>query len=95
MTGSSLAPIIIPIVALIALSGWLAMVYYANAHPGWKAHHAAPKPVSTGTTVRADDRKQIVRRDVTTVARRDRDMAEPGVHAGSGRTASPPPRRAA
>jgi len=95
MTGSSLAPIIIPIVAMIALSGWLAMVYYANAHPEWKAHRAAPNPVSTDTTVRADDRKQVTRLDVTAAARRDQDTAEPGVDAGSGRAASPPPRRAA
>jgi hypothetical protein len=95
MTGSSLAPIIIPIVAMIALAGWLAMVYYAEAHPGWKAHRAASTPVDTGATVRADGRKQIMRLDVTAVARRDQDTAEPGVHAGNGRVPSPPPRRAA
>jgi hypothetical protein len=95
MTGSSLAPIMIPIVVMIALTGWLAMVYYANAHPGWKAHSAALKPVDTGAMVRTDGRKQIMRLDVKAVARRDQDMAEPGVHAGSGRVPSPPPRRAA
>ena len=33
MTGSSLAPIIIPIVAMISLFGWLAAVFYADSHP--------------------------------------------------------------
>ena len=95
MTGSSLAPIVIPIVAMIALTGWLAMMFHANAHPEWKAHRAAPKSVDAGTVVRADGRKQVTRLDVTAAASRDEDTAEPGVHAGSGRAASPPPRRAA
>lgn len=33
MTGSSLAPIVIPIVAMITLFGWLAVVFYADSHP--------------------------------------------------------------
>jgi hypothetical protein len=33
MTGSSLAPIVIPIVAMISLFGWLAAVFYADSHP--------------------------------------------------------------
>jgi hypothetical protein len=37
MTGSSLVPIITPIVALITLAFWLGIVYWADAHPGWKA----------------------------------------------------------
>lgn len=36
MTGSSLAPIVIAIVVSIGLAIWLAMVYYAAAHPQWK-----------------------------------------------------------
>lgn len=37
MTGSFLVPIITPIVALITLATWLGIVYWADAHPGWKA----------------------------------------------------------
>jgi hypothetical protein len=37
MTGSSLAPVIIPIVVSISLAAWLIMVYYAASHPGWKS----------------------------------------------------------
>jgi len=36
MTGSSLAPIIIPVVVAPALAIWLAMCYYAGRHPRWK-----------------------------------------------------------
>jgi hypothetical protein len=33
MTGSTLASVIIPIVAFLALAVWLTMVFYADAHP--------------------------------------------------------------
>jgi hypothetical protein len=33
MTGSALAPVVIPIVAFVFLFLWIAMVFYANAHP--------------------------------------------------------------
>ena len=36
MTGSSLAPYIIPIVAMICLAALLIAVYYADSHPEWK-----------------------------------------------------------
>ena len=38
MTGSSLAPVIVPIVAVLALFAWLGLVFYAAAHPEWKRH---------------------------------------------------------
>jgi hypothetical protein len=41
MTGSFLVPIITPIVAVIALACWLGMIFWAEGHPGWKAHQAA------------------------------------------------------
>lgn len=37
MTGSALAPVIIPIVAIVALAAWLTLVFYADAHPSWHA----------------------------------------------------------
>lgn len=33
MTGSALAPVVIPIVAFVFLILWLGMVFHANAHP--------------------------------------------------------------
>ncbi len=38
MTGSALVPVIVPIVAVIALGIWLTLVYWADAHPGYKRH---------------------------------------------------------
>lgn len=49
MTGSSLAPIIIPIVVSGSLAAWLIMVFHAANHPEWgrKAReHASSQPVS-------------------------------------------------
>ena len=36
MTGSQLVPFIVPPVALICLGAWIAIVFYADSHPGWK-----------------------------------------------------------
>jgi hypothetical protein len=33
MTGSALAPVVIPIVAFVFLFLWIGMVFHANAHP--------------------------------------------------------------
>ena len=41
MTGSPLALIITAIVAVITLAAWLALVFYAAAHPGHAGHAAA------------------------------------------------------
>ena len=37
MTGSSAAHVVIPVVALVTLTIWIAMVYYADSHPWYKA----------------------------------------------------------
>jgi len=42
MTGSSLAPYIIPIVAAVCLAFLLGVVYYADSHPEWKSHGQEP-----------------------------------------------------
>jgi hypothetical protein len=36
MTGSPLIPIVAPMVMLICLGIWIAIVFYADSHPGWK-----------------------------------------------------------
>ncbi len=51
MTGSFLVPIIVPIVAFFALAAWLGVVFWADAHPGWKKHAAAPAPEATHAVV--------------------------------------------
>jgi hypothetical protein len=95
MTGSFWAPIVIPIVAVIALAVWLAMVYHADAHPGWKAHSGAPSSGVGSTTAGADARKQTTRREAMTVARRDEDTGKLGDRDGGEPAAPPPSRRAA
>jgi hypothetical protein len=51
MTGSFLVPIITPIVAVIALAFWLGMIFWAEGHPGWKAHPAAHESRFPGETL--------------------------------------------
>jgi hypothetical protein len=49
MTGTALAPIIIPIVAVVTLAAWLTLVFYADAHPHWRAGQAtANEPAPAG-----------------------------------------------
>jgi hypothetical protein len=35
MSGSTTAVVVIPIVVVIVLATWLAMVFYADSHPRW------------------------------------------------------------
>ncbi len=46
MTGSALAPVIISVVAIAALAAWLAMVFYADAHPSQAGRRTAREPGS-------------------------------------------------
>ena len=52
MTGSSTAPIVIPIVAVLCLAIWLGLVCYADAHPRWKSQRTKQtgEPGTTGST---------------------------------------------
>jgi hypothetical protein len=51
-----MVPIITPIVAVIALACWLGMIFWAEGHPGWKAHHPAHESQfpSEGLTLAGD-----------------------------------------
>jgi hypothetical protein len=49
MTGSALAPVIVPIVAIVTLTAWLTLVFHADAHPFWQAGRGtATKPGPAG-----------------------------------------------
>ena len=48
MTGSTLAAVVIPIVALTVLAVWLAMVFYADSHPRWRTSSTTPGRRSSG-----------------------------------------------
>jgi hypothetical protein len=52
MDGSALAPVIIPIVALVFLFGWLVAVYHAAAHPS--VHTRAATDEEREATAHAD-----------------------------------------
>jgi hypothetical protein len=51
MTGSSLAPIVIPIVVTAGLAAWIVMIFHAASHPRWRDHTKAvpqstqPRPI--------------------------------------------------
>jgi hypothetical protein len=96
MTGSSLAPVIVPIVAVLAMAVWLGLVFYASAHPRWKRYDvlagSAPGALSRGPGAPA----LPARRDLTAttgpgIGVADRARAE----AGETRLPAAPPRRAA
>jgi hypothetical protein len=95
MTGSTLLFVLLPIVVVIALAGWLAMMYYADAHPGWKAHTVAPGLGVTGTVPQAEAGQQLARRGVSTVARRDADADAAGAREAGPQAPAAPHRRVA
>jgi hypothetical protein len=43
MTGSDLAPIVIPIFVMFGLAAWIVMVFHAARHPQWRDSTAAAK----------------------------------------------------
>jgi hypothetical protein len=95
MTGSALAPIIIPIVVVIALAWWLAMIFYADAHPGHVRHGAASGPATT----RGDEHGKGAPPEPALTglgaSGRPQDAAVPGDSGTSKREPAEPARRAA
>ena len=65
MTGSTLAVIIIPIVALLALGSWLGLVYYADAHPQHQHAGARQADLAPGLPA-SDSREGVTRREEVT-----------------------------
>lgn len=47
MIGSYLVPIVVPIVAFVAMAVWLGIVFWADAHPQWKSHAVVSGPKLT------------------------------------------------
>jgi hypothetical protein len=52
MTGTDIAAIVIPIVAMLSLAVWLAMVFYAGAHPA--VRRQAPAETGSGQAPQAE-----------------------------------------
>jgi len=50
MTGSSYIPIVVPIVAFLAMAFWLGLVFYADGHPGYQRRKLRRRSRSAATT---------------------------------------------
>lgn len=83
MSGSSLAPIVIPIAVAIGLAAWLIMVFQAERHPYWRGQGSAPERPSTGAAGWADRRLNVSQRDARPVEAADNPLA-PGPRYASG-----------
>jgi hypothetical protein len=95
MTGSSLAPIVIPIVVTIALAVWLVMVFYAAARPGWKAHSAPSKPRLPDAGEHPETRRQAGPGRAVATAAHSTDAVESETSADRRQAPPAAPRRAA
>jgi hypothetical protein len=47
VTGSAYIPIVVPIMAFLAMFGWLGLVFYADSHPGWKPRNNSARAATT------------------------------------------------
>jgi hypothetical protein len=65
MTGSSLAPVVIPIVVAIGLAAWIFMVFYADSHPYWRGQATTLSQPRTGTSAAAGQRPKLSQRQAT------------------------------
>jgi hypothetical protein len=65
MTGSSLAPIVIPVVVAMSLAAWIFMVYHANSHPYWRGQATTPKQPRSSAPAAAGQRPELSRRQAT------------------------------
>jgi hypothetical protein len=50
VSGSSMIPIITPIVALLAMAVWLGMIFYADGHPGQRGTKSTTVPGNAPAT---------------------------------------------
>jgi hypothetical protein len=61
MTGGVTADIVLPIVIAIALTTWLSLLFYANAHPGRGRHSAdLPTEVRGGSFQAVEGGRQLM-----------------------------------
>jgi hypothetical protein len=83
MIGSPLAAVIIPIVSVISLAFWLVMIFYADAHPGYRENDAMAERRSAGEIPskhgrEPNDRPESISSGNLGSARESRDAAQPG-----------------
>jgi hypothetical protein len=92
MTGSSLVPVIVPIVAVLAMAVWLGLVFYAAAHPRWKRYDVLPGSATGADTDRPGGPARPAGRNLAAVTKGQGGRAAP---AGQARSPAAPPQRAA
>jgi len=67
-TGSSLAPIVIPIVVMFSLAAWIVMVFHVASHPPWRDRSTAvpqntqPRQIQRVPAVTPSQRRRSARR---------------------------------
>jgi hypothetical protein len=96
MTGSPLVGVIVPVAGVIVLAAWLALVFYADAHPGHAARAAAAERGIASETTSGDARQRDERRENTSGEDGESSPEEQdGVHPGGRSTGAAPERPAA
>jgi hypothetical protein len=95
MTGSSLVPVIVPIVAVLAMAVWLGLVFYAAAHPRWKRYDVLPGTATGGAAGTPDVPARPAEQGLAALSVQQSGAADGApARAGQARPAAPP-RRAA
>jgi len=83
VTGSSLIPIVVPIVAFVGMFTWLGLVFHADSHPGWKPRR---RPARASASTRADGGVELPCPDATdVVSEPERGRARGEARVGAGR----------
>ena len=96
MTGSSLVPVIVPMVAVLAMAAWLGLVFYAAAHPRWKRYDVLPRSDSAAAPGTPGEPALPAERDVAAVTKgHSGTAADLPAPAGQARPPAALPRRAA
>ena len=73
MSGSVLADILIPVVAIVALAGFIGLVMYASRNPAGKDSGQRSRWTVSGGTFRGDPRQQTPHRDAMPPEALDRE----------------------
>ena len=96
MAGSPLVGIIVPVAGVIVLAAWLALVFYADAHPRDAARATAAERGIASETTSGDARQRDERQENASGGDGESSPEEQdGAHAGGRSTGAAPERRAA
>jgi hypothetical protein len=83
VTGSSYIPIVVPIVAFLAMAFWLGLVFYADQHPGYRrrtpqrSSRAATATSEVATSVPGQPHEAVASPRVPTDPREHERIDEP------------------